>query len=301
MRLELQTTLFLLLLGLAPTARAYQIHVENPGRCLVKEELQQEIGKLFQAHRAQKRLFVSISDRPTSKGLRIEIRLLDAKTGAIMLDRAIDLPKTDCPRSTKLIQLILSQFLAELPVDLWDEEIPGPVSVIPTEHVRIEQELTALTTLMFLSVNGRAQPWGGDAELGLALDVGADAFRLLGSLALRQSLPSDLGSGKFIESYALLGLGGRYRGEHWMLRFELKTGGLLLTGMDYAKNFHTWMAWLEAQLSILFDLGPVALGPQISVQPFEKTIVADQDQSRQLARFRLGLIITLPFWDRSMP
>jgi hypothetical protein len=195
----------------------------------------------------------------------------------------------------ELVALVLEQFLSTFPLEEWISKTRPPEPP-PPEKIFLTRDMAELAGSASLAVDSRWPYPSADLEFGVALDVGSSSHRLVGSAALRVGIPHELGSGSYLESMGLLGVGWRYATRGWMLRVEVRTGGLLVSGFGYTTNYHRWLLWVEAQVGVMWEWKGVLLGPQIAVSPLWHRVETTAGVGRQLPWLRVGVVIGFPFW-----
>lgn len=84
-----------------------------------------------------------------------------------------------------------------------------------------------------------------------------------------------------------------------MIRAELRTCGLFVAGFGFPVNHRQWLPWLELQVSMLFRLAPMMLGPQAGFSPLMHEVIAGT-QSTGISWLRLGLIAAFPIWTQEL-
>jgi hypothetical protein len=286
-------------LVLPPLARAGKepgVYLESRTGCLAEQGIDQRLGAVLERHGAADHLSLTVADAPAASGVLVTLRAIWNPSGEVVLERRFDLLPGDCPSVGDLVVLVLEQFLDRFPLEERIEAArPEPPPAPPPALVTISHDVAALAGSAMLSLDSRWPTPGADLELGAAFDVGSSRHRLVASAAVRVGLPHALGGGHYIESLGLLGVGWRYAAPDWMLRLELRSGGLLVAGFGYRDNYHRWLLWLEAQACMLWEWNGVMLGPLVAISPLWHDVEAT-GEVRSLPWLRVGLVLGLPFW-----
>lgn len=208
----------IVLLTLSPALAHAQVFVEDRASCLAAEDVRARIGEILTAHRGAEQLTVSAIAAPGQGGVVATLRVV-SPPGEVILARTFELAAGDCSSAPQLFAAALDTFLGELPRSEWGVPEPAPAA----QPALVVPDATQVGGLLYASVDSRWSPVSADIELGGTLDVGAARHRLTGSAALRVGLPQEVGSGHFVEAYALLGMGWRHASRGMLTRVEART------------------------------------------------------------------------------
>ena len=114
----------------------------------------------------------------------------------------------------------------------------------------------------------------------------------------RIGYPHQLEEGRYLETFALLGLGWRISPwERLRLRILVRTGGLYLSGIGYDRNYEKWLPWVDAQISLAWQLGPTNLGFECGASPLQYTVSATDDEKRALPWLSIGVFFGIPIFS----
>ena len=283
-------------LGGPDRASAVALHLENRTSCLDEPSRRARLGDLLAAYTGGAHGSVTVVANPGEGATVLTLRIVTLN-GEIVLDRRFDLKAQDCPSAVELLATVLDTFLRELPRDSWGE---GPVPARSPERVVVTADMSEVAGMVFAAVDSRWSPTSADAEIGAAIDVGSTEHRLAGSVTARVGYPHALGGGRYLESLAMLGLGWRYGQESWMVRAEIRTGGLLVSGFGYANNGRVWLLWLEAQAAALWCWQGLLIGPELGLSPLRDHIRTGTGFETEVPWLRAGLVVAIPFWSDKM-
>jgi len=288
-------SLFLPLLARADETTG--VFLESRTGCLDGQGIEERLGAVLARHGAAGHLSVTVADAPAVSGILVTLRAVWSPTGEVVIERRFDLLQGDCPSGVDLVEVVLERFLDEFPLEQKIEAArpPPPPEPPPPETITVTRDVAALAGSAMLSLDSRWPAPSADLEMGAALDVGSSSHRLVGSAAIRVGLPHALGGGRYIECLGLLGVGWRWAARGWMLRLEVRSGGLLVAGFDYRDNYRRWLLWLEGQACILWEWKGILLGPLVAVSPLWHEVEATGER-RGLPWLRVGLVVGLPFW-----
>jgi hypothetical protein len=269
--------------------------------CLAAEAVREKLGRLLAQYDIKESLSVALVVDPATSGRVISLRVIVNRTGAVILDRHFNLQVQDCPSALDLLTAVLERFLVETPAEQWLDSLANPVPLLPPpppppEKILVMKDMAELAGMAFVSVDSRWVTPSADLELGTAIDVGSSSHRLIGSAAVRLGLPRALGTGHYLEASALLGVGWRYASQNWMLRMEVRTGGLLVSGYGYQNDYHDWVLWLEFQSTLAWNWRGVLFGPLIAVSVLRHEVLTTLQVSEQLPWLRIGFFVGFPYW-----
>jgi hypothetical protein len=276
--------LFALSIGAARDAR---VQVADTSDCLDSVRVEEALSRrLAQAERRDLR--VAVSGKPITATVDSELRLevLDAR-GKVVLDRTFGLRPAECASATSLLLTVLDRFLTGLV-----EIEPRP----PDEPWSPEIGLDVAAQLL-----GAFFPTTGEVDLRAMGDLGSTADGLAASALLRLTTPQSLGSGRFYEGTALLGVGWQHKGESFRLRVEARAGLVALFGNGYDRSHTAYLPWVEAAADVLFKVGPVLVGPEVGGSPIADPVEVFGETNRTwLSQLRVGLVLALPVWREEM-
>lgn len=296
-RLKTEAILWLLILSAYPARSDAAVFVEDTFECISREDADERLNKILATHDGSDELTVTLVTSRSEAKIPVTLRVVTSR-GDVILERRFELQRADCPSIPELAATALDRFLQSFPKSRWSKtEEPDPP---PPDPIVVVRDVTAIGALAHLSVDSRWDPSSLDIELGGSLDIGSSRHRLVGSLATRWGLPRSVGTGHFIEGFALLGLGWRYASESWRLKAEARTGGLVVAGYDFSVNRTVWLPWLEFQGTMLWQWGSVLMGPNLGVSPLRHDVVTSAGASSQVPWLRLGITIALPIWTEKV-
>lgn len=300
--LSLLCTCCLSVAVLEGTASAATLQVESRTTCLEPNTLEHRLSGVLKSYQVGAKSLVTVVANPGQHGATVAILRVITLNGEIVLERLFKLERPDCPSGVDLLAAVLDSFLHDFPRAGWDEN-PSPRVLAPIvqmpDHVMVDRDVSQFAGLAFAALGTRLAPVGGDTEFGIALDAGSLQHSLTASATVRIGYPHALAGGHFFESFGMLGVGWRYASQGWLVRGEVRTGGLLVFGVGYSTSHHNWLLWLEGQVTLLWQWHDVLVGPQVGISPLMHRVTADGEQSR-IAGARLGLVVAVPFWNRKM-
>ncbi len=278
-------------------AGEFWIVVEEYSDCLSGQPVSEVLSDLIMRYDPDRHLLFTVVVQPAVSGHVVALRVVVKRTGAVIYERSLPLAAGDCPQGLELLRTVLAGFLRDTPAEQWQppKPLPPPPPPVP-EKQTVLRDVAELAGQLFVAASGRLPDPGADLELGAAIDVGSSSHRLIGSAALRAALPRGLGEGQFTEGLGLLGLGWRYARQDWMLRCEVRLGGLLVAGFGYPDNYQHWLLWLEGQLTMLRSWRGMLWGVEISVSPLRHQVYTAELARADLPWLRVGLVVGFPFW-----
>ncbi len=274
------------------------VFVEAQAGCLVAAQVRAKLADVVVDHPGAEALTVTASDVAARMGTRVSLRVV-TPLGEVILERHFELAPADCRSSPLLLATVLQTFLTEVPRTRWGIEKPADESteVVP---VVVERDASELGGMLSLGVDSRWLPTGAGLEAGAAIDVGSSRHRLTGSAAVRLGWPQALGSGHFLDATALLGVGWRYGGAHWLVRAEARAGGIWVAGYGFAKDRQVWLPWVEGQLCALWTVGPLLLGPELGLSPLRHLVTTSAGAPGRIPWLRLGVAAAWPLWSKKI-
>lgn len=276
------------------SALAGPLLVEDNAGCLRSQEVEAVLSQVVVDHPGSDRLSITVVASP-GEGVTISTLRAVSPIGEVVLDRTFEMNRSDCGNAAEIFATVLDAFLRTMPATAWDAP-KSPPPKTETKTVTVERLVTQTTNLAYVAGAGRWWNRGADIELGLLYDVGSNRHRIATSGAVRITTPTDLGRGNYVEGYATLGVGWSYVPQGWMLRSEVRTGGLLAYGYGFDKSSRSWLPWLEGQVSVLMRWRRSLVGLQMSVSPLSHSIIASGAEST-IPQFRLGLIWATPLFS----
>jgi hypothetical protein len=218
--------------------------------------------------------------------------------GRTVLERRYRFRPDECGRATELLFLVVDRFLTGLPA----EERAVLRRQLLAERPPAAGASTRPALLLWLraAVSSEWAPTGGDADLGLSLDLVWGRHRLGGSLGVVAALPRALGDGHYQQTTPLAGLSYRLALGGWLPGAELRLGPTLVSGYGYDVNGRATLPWLEVAALLERSWRGVSLGLRVAFAPLQhRAVTEDRLHSEDLSRFKVGLSLSTRLWTRS--
>jgi hypothetical protein len=259
---------------------AAEVHVGS-GDCLAATDLEARVRRVLVDHHAtESGLVVNVVPAPAAVGTDVELRIA-RPSGEVGLDRHDALAAADCPRAPELIALGVDRWLSAFPA--WADP-PPPAPPPPTEPARWFE----------VSVGGAANslwtPVGVDAQVAALADWGARSDRVGATLLVRGSVPEHAGRGRFQQTAALAGLAWHHRAGAWDTRLELRGGAVLVSGLGFTEDHHSWLPWWEGAVFGGRTFGRVTIGLEIAATALrDHAVTLDGSVSEDVPYLRIGI------------
>lgn len=257
-----------------PPPQPTQIVVD--GACLTPDANEQ-IRRVIADHRAELAgLIVVVRAAAADDGFDLELEVVRANSDGVQRHHHIS--QADCASAGQLVALEVDRFLTSFPE--WADP-PRPPPVPPPRWTEIAP--TAAVNSIWL-------PVGVEAQAGAIVDVGGWADRFGGSALVRASVPQHAGGGRFQQTALLAGALWRHRFFHWDTRAEMRAGGMLVSGIGFAQNDHSWLLWWEAAGFVGRRLSWGTLGVEIAATALrDHAVTRDGLVSEDIPLLRVGL------------
>lgn len=250
------------------------------GACLTPDANDQIHRVIIDHHAERAGLVVDVRGTAGDDGFDLALRVQRAG-GDVGLERKHHVAEVDCASAGQLIALAVDRFLTSFPEWADPPRPPPPPPARWTELVP-----TA-------AVNSIWMPIGVEAQGGAILDVGGWADRFGASAMVRASAPQHAGGGHFQQTAFLAGAAWRHRFARWDTRAELRAGGVLVSGIGFAANDHSWLLWWEAAGFAGRRLSWGTLGVEIAATALrDHAVTRDGLVSEDIPLLRVGLSAT---------
>ena len=277
------------------------IFVEQQTECMTISDIKSALASVMDSREETKYMIVTVVVSPAVEGSLAILRAIDRETGEILLERRLNVSDEECDDAHRVLKVMMEQFLTGFPIEKWKEKQVAqkapPKPIIKTEKIVVKEERVPLQWLFMMAVDSRWPTPSGDLVLTLGADAGGKRHGFIGHLVLENSLPRELGEGKYLETSALLGVGVRLSPrESLRIRTEVRSGAKRVSGFDYEKNYQRWVILIELHLTLLFRLGSIYLGPEIGVSPLFHTVYTETGEKEDLPWLRIGLALCIPLW-----
>lgn len=288
-----------------PEGTAPSIFVEQQTNCMTISEIKSSLFAVMDSREETKFMIVTVVISPAVEGSLAILRAIDRETGEILLERRLNVADEECGDAHRVLKVMMEQFLTGFPIEKWKEKQvarnTSPKVIVKTEKIIVKEEWSRIQGVLMMGVDSRWPTPNGDLVLTLGVDVGGKRHGLIGHVVVENSLPRKLGKGKYLETAALLGLGLRLSpGKRLLIRTEVRSGAKRVSGFDYDKNYHRWVVLIEAQLTILFCLGSVYIGPELGISPLFHSVFTQTGEKEDLSWLRVGLALYVPLWKSLM-
>jgi hypothetical protein len=278
---------------------ADSIFVEQQTDCMAIPDIKSALRSVLDPREESEFMIVTVVVSPAVDGTLAVLRAIDRETGEILLERTLNIADGECGDAHLVLKVMMEQFLTGFPIEKWKEKqvrarttSAGDETLAKTEKVVVEKEIFPVEWLLLFGIDSRWPTPSGDLEIALGVDSGPIRHGVITQLVLRAGWPHTLGEGRYLESTALLALGWRFAPtEKLVLRTELRAGAVLVSGFGYEKNYREWIVMLEAQLSILWRLGSVYLGPEAAISPLFHTVHNESGEKKDLPWIRFGILL----------
>jgi hypothetical protein len=272
-----------IVLGLAAISAAVRVEDDRQS-CLVRDDVRVRLARVLA--RARRDVSVSAVAKPAEGDPATTVVTLKAveRTGDPLVDRSFILEREDCKSAGALLETVLEQALHELP----EPEVEPPSGP------------AGIGVGVGLGIDGALLPAGGGLALSAETDIGSMRNRFVGSLFFRVARPETLGTGRFYQGMGLAGAGYLHQQESVGVAFEIRGGLVVLAGSGFDKSDTAYLPWIEGVARLLVTLGVVQVGPELCVSPLSEAVaVVGQPDTTQVARFRVGLLLSLPIgrWE----
>lgn len=281
-----------------PEKVAPSIFVEQQTDCMSIDDIKASLHAVLDAREEASFMIVTVVVTPAVDGYLGVLRAIDRKTGEILLERTLSIAEEECGDAHRVLRVMLEQFLTGFPIEKWKErqvETPSPDSDRSVEQPAAAKEAAFLRWMMLMGLDSRWPTPNGDVEISFGVDAGAARHGIIGQAVVRGGWPRVLGEGRYLETTALMALGWRFTpNRRLMLRTELRVGTTRVSGLGYERNYHQWLVMLELQLSILWRVGAVYLGPEAAVSPLFHTVHNRAGDSEDVPWIRVGLVLGIP-------
>jgi hypothetical protein len=225
-------------------------------------------------------LIVEVSTQPG------ELQLVVLRTGGdVGLDRRYPIGPADCDSAAELLALGVDRFLSSFPE--WAGPAPPPETPPPPAETPPRRgPAVALTA----ATHALVDPLGADVQVG-ALVTG----RRLGATAMiRATLPQAAGDGDFQQSSFLGGVAWHQPLGGWEVRAELRTGGLLVSGLGFDDNRASWLPWWEAAITGSRRFGWGTAGLELAGTALRhRAVTSDRRATEAIPWLRIGVAGTL--------
>ena len=276
------------------------VFVEQQTDCMDSSEIHAALSTVLSKRPESEYMSVTVVISKAVADTLAVLRVVDRTTGEILLERRLHVTAAECAEAHLVLTVMLEQFLADFPIEEWmrQRSNPAPKPAVQIEKVTVEKEIAPLRRMLLIGIDSRWPTPNGSLELSLGVDAGGRRRGILGHLILRAVWPRPLGEGRCLDTAALLAVGMRFSPTpRSLLRMEIRTGALLVNGIGYEKNYHHWLVTVEAQMSVLFQVGAVFLGPEIAVSPVVHAVHAETGESEDLPWIRAGILTGIFFGE----
>jgi hypothetical protein len=275
------------------------IFVEQQTDCMEIADIKAALASVLDSREESPFMIVTVVVSPTVGGSLAVLRVIERETGEILLEKSLNIVPEECADAHLVLKVMLEQFFTGFPIQKWKEkQAPSPPEpVVRTERVVVDQEVMPLHWMLLMGVDSRWPTPSGSLEFGLGVGAGARHHGVIGHVLFRAGWPHPLGDGRFLETAALLALGWRFSAsENRQLRLEVRAGAVRVSGLGYEKNYSQWLILLEAQLSLLWRLGSVYLGPELGISPLFHSVHTVSGDHEDLPWLRVGILLGVPLW-----
>jgi hypothetical protein len=284
---------------LAGTTSAHaDVEVVSTDGCLEAAAVQERIESALASRLEQPDRVTVLVEGVAAAGGGTTARLrVTTRRGRVLLDRRHELAARDCVAATELFAVVVDRLFTRLRVEEWNEPPQATSSTMAVATRAAAPVPSNLELTLVSAASASPQPAGGDVEVGVRFDRGRTRWRVGGGVLIRQSLPSELGTGdvRALSSLATAGLRRVARG--WQATVELRAGAMRLAGSGFDDNRADWLSWAEAGGSLAWVGRHVTVGLVVSGSPLSRRAVTiDRMETQAIPRVRLGLGLTFPLW-----
>jgi hypothetical protein len=274
------------------------VFVEQQTDCMAISDIRSALESVLERREESKYMIVTVVVSPTVEGYLSVLRVIERETGEILLEKTLSISEEECTDAHLVLKVMLEQFLTGFPIEKWKEKNAEKQVQAPLPAESVVQSPKVIVPLQWLFVLGIDSRWprpSGDIELGLGIDAGARRHGVVSQIVFRAGWPERLEEGRYLESCLLLALGWRFSpSPTFIFQAEARTGPLRVSGIGYDKNYHHWLIMLEAQLSMLWRLGPLYIGPEAAVSPLLHTVHTTSGKKKDLPWIRAGILFRVP-------
>ncbi len=279
------------------------IFVEQQTDCMEIADIKAALASVLESREESRFMIVTVVVSPTVGGSLAILRVIERETGEILLEKSLSIVPEECADAHLVLGVMVEQFFTSFPIEKWKEKQappPPPPPLEPvtrTERVVVDREVMPLHWMFLIGVDSRWPTPSGSIELCLGVDAGAKRHGVIGHVLIRAGWPHPLGEGRYLETAALLALGWRFSAsENRQLRLEIRAGTVRVSGLGYEQNYHEWLVLLEAQLSLLWRVGSVYLGPELAISPIFHSVHTATEEQEDLPWLRVGILLGVPLW-----
>ena len=273
------------------------IFVEQQTNCMKVSDIKNALASVLKSREESTFMIFTVAVSPGVDGNVAILRAIDRETGEIFLERRLTIADGECDKAHLVLKVMVEQFLTGFPIEKWKEkqtESQKPADCPPQKIIPPTRN-APLSWLFQIGVDSRLPSPSGDVELGLGIDAGGVRHGVASGVSIRAGWPHPLGDGRYIEGAAQLSLGWRFSpNDLLVLKTEVRTGALLVSGIGYEKNYHQWLVMFEVQLALLFRLGAVLFGPEIAISPLFHKVFTETGEERDLPWLRIGVLLGIP-------
>ena len=232
---------------------------------------------LVEHHAERSSLVVDVGVTTADPGFDLALRVT-RDNGDVGLERKHHLEPQDCASAGQLVALSVDRWLTSFPE--WAEP-PRPPPPPPPRWIELQP--TAAINSIWL-------PVGAEGQAGAIVDVGGAADRFGGSALVRASVPQHAGGGRFQQTAFLAGAVWHHRFVDWDVRAELRGGALLVSGIGFLENDHSWLLWWEAAGFVGRRLAWGAVGVELAATALrDHAVTRDGLVSEDIPLLRVGL------------
>ncbi len=290
----------------APPDSPVHLQIEGQTECLDPAAIGQSLGGVLRAYEDASRLSVAVVEAPSVNGSAVTLRVMMLGTGEIVLERSFTFQEVDCPSAHRVLLVVLEQFLSGFPISEWKSEKtpvappPAPPPEVRIKEVVVERCSLVAEWLMALGVAARFPSPSGALALSTGPDVGTERHGFIGTLGATVGYPHPLENGRYLETYALLGLGwrGSFR-RRLQVRILLRGGGMYLKGFGFDNNFGSWRPWVDAQIILSRRLGRSMVGFVLGGSPLQYSVSLADGEEHPLPFLHLGAHVAFPLFSFS--
>lgn len=289
------------------TGNRENLFVEQQTDCMEIADIKAALSSVLLSREESQFMIVTVVVSPTVGGSLAVLRVIERETGEILLEKPLSILPEECADAHLVLKVMLEQFFTGFPIEKWKERqsppiLPPPEPVIRTQRVVVDREVMPLHWMFLMGLDSRWPTPSGSLELCLGVDAGAKHHGVIGHVLFRAGWPHPLGEGRYLETAAMLALGWRFSAsENRQLRLEMRAGTVRVSGIGYEQNYHEWLILLEAQMSLVWRVGSVYLGPELAISPIFHSVhtgtVDEHEEEQELPWLRFGLLLGVPLWQ----
>lgn len=276
------------------------LEVEARGACVDASAVRTRLAPLLAPYATARGGVVSVVAQRASDGTAVTLRVVSV-AGDVVLERRLVLRPEDCHSGPELLATILERFLREVPRGSWADPPPRPPPVLPPLTLPAQPpppppsgREPSLAVVARTALAGRLPGPTGSLDLGLAIEVGTQRRRLVGSLTGRLGSPGELGGGHYLDGMVALGTGWRALSSSFTTTVELRLGARMARGYGFTTDRTAWLPMAELALGISWYLGDLLVGPTAAVAPFEQAASSTSGARARLPYLQVGLAIEWP-------